>query len=149
MEGCLCFYPQGPLMNIKPEVCSVLNVCPLERTTGEQQQVSHSHKLADAADSTQSTLSCSAQSSEYSSCAASASTEELELLKQLSRSSSDAEDSIHSRSSRNSSCSPSADLGPQLPWMPTSCSVEDNEVQQQVGQQEEAYVTMSSFYQLK
>lgn len=137
--GMFLLFPQGLLMNIKPEVCSVLNVCPREGKTGEQQQELHSPNVADDADSTHSTLSCSAQSSEFSSSGASVSTKELELMTQLSRSSSEAEDCSNSRSS---SCSPPA-------WMPVSCSVENDEVQQQVGLQEEAYVTMSSFYQIK
>lgn len=138
-------------MNIKPEVCSALDVCPMERKTGEEQQEPRPHSLADATDNTRSTLSSSALSSEFSSCAASANTEELELLTQLSRSSSEGEDSSpsSSSSSRNSSFSPSVDVVPQLAWRPVSCSVEDNQVQRQVGQQEEAYVTMSSFYQIK
>lgn len=140
-------FPQGLFMNIKPEVCSALNVCPMEGTIGEEQQEPCPPYFANATDSTRSTLSCSARSSEISSCAASASTEELELLTELSRSSSEAEDSTHSSgSSRNSSRSPSTDVVPQLAWRPVSCSVEDNEVQRQT---EEAYVTMSSFYQIK
>lgn len=136
-------------MNVKPEVCSALKVYPMERTTGEPQQEYRPPTLADAADSTRSTLSCSAQSSEFSSCAASASTEELELLTQLSRSSSDSGDSVRS----SSSSSPSADGVPRLAWRPATPAadrdVEDNDVRRQVGQQEEAYVTMSSFYQIK
>lgn len=147
-EGCLCFSQQGLLMNIKPEVCSALKVCQMEKTTGELQQEARPPALADAADSTRSTLSCSTQSSEFSSCAASASTEELELLTQLSGTSSDAGDSVHS----SSSSSPWAGM-PWLASRPATLAaepgVEDNEVRQQVGHQEEAYVTMSSFYQIK
>ncbi|XP_075885947.1 interleukin-7 receptor subunit alpha [Nelusetta ayraudi] len=145
----ICSPNTGLLMNVKPEVCSALKVCPMERTTGEPQQEARPPTLADAADSTRSTLSCSAQSSEFSSCAASASTEELELLTQLSRSSFDSGDSVHS----SSSSSPSADGVPRLAWRPATPAgergLEDNDVRRQVGQQEEAYVTMSSFYQIK
>lgn len=100
-----------------------------------------------AAEGTQSTLACSIQSSDCSRNNTSVSTEEQELSLLLSKSSSDEEGSLRSTS-------PSPINGLQLrdrPDTPQSeHSSEGNEAEVfGVGQQEEAYVTMSSFYQIK
>lgn len=135
-------------MNVKPEVCSALKVCPVDAAGGAAQQELRPPAPADAADSLGSTLSSSGQSFGDSSGVASASTEELELLTQLSGSSSDAEGSVRSSSSGGSSeGGPSPAAGPQLVWRPVT--PEDSQGGRPGGQQEEAYVTMSSFYQIK
>lgn len=142
-QGFFSLFLQGLLLNVKPEVFSALKVCSLERTDGEPCQEAYPA----AADSTRSTLPCSAQSSEFSSCAASVSTEELELSMQLSRSSSEAEDSFHSTSPSPISVTQLQER-PLTP--PIECSDGSNEAEVvTVGKQEEAYVTMSSFYQIK
>lgn len=146
-QGFFSLFLQGLLLNVKPEVFSALKVCSLERTDGEPCQEVYPSTIAAAADSTRSTLPCSAQSLEFSSCAASVSTEELELSMQLSRSSSEAEDSFHSTSPSPISVH---QLQERPPTPPIECSDGGNEAEViKVGKQEEAYVTMSSFYQIK
>lgn len=88
--------------------------------------------------------SSSIQSSECSSTTSN-STEELEISALLSRNSSDREDNL-----------PSSTLTPLIvlqqedgPPTPQSAGGTGNEVEFGVNQQEEAYVTMSSFYQIK
>ncbi|KAM6902323.1 interleukin-7 receptor subunit alpha [Xenentodon cancila] len=124
----ICKPNKGLLLNLSPEVFSFLNVFPLE----EKDELP-----VDDADSSESS---SAQSSDCRS-AASASTEELELSALLSRSSSDSDTSLPSTN-------------------PSPVNVLESRPQPELGsatdraeggghQQEEAYVTMSSFYQLQ
>ncbi|KAI3361904.1 hypothetical protein L3Q82_002223 [Scortum barcoo] len=131
----ICKPNKGLLLNFKPEVFSALKVYPVEKT--EEQPSEEPEPSIDAADAAQPNPPCSAQSSDCSRSTTSVSTEELELSALLSRSSSDGEDSLQS-----SSPSPVNVLhlgeGPHTP--PPERSGGGNEA--------EAYVTMSSFYQI-
>ncbi|XP_051249892.1 interleukin-7 receptor subunit alpha [Dicentrarchus labrax] len=145
----ICKPNKGLLLNFKPEVFSALKVYPMEKT--EEQPCDETEPSiaasAPAAESTQSNHACSTQSSDCSRSTTSVSTEELELSALLSRSSSDGEDSLQSTSP-----SPIRDLQfGETPHAPQrGCSSEGNEAELfGVSQQEEAYVTMSSFYQIK
>lgn len=128
---------QPLLLTFRPEVFSALRVGPVETAACEETP-------APAADGAQSGEACSTQSSDCRSTT-SASTEELEISALLSRSSSEAEDSLPS-----SSPSPVASL--QLEERPEQpeLHVEGNELEVfGVNHQEDAYVTMSSFYKIK
>lgn len=115
---------QGLLLNFKPEVFSSLKVFPIE----EEPQ-----PLVDP-----DVEPSSAQSS-GSRSTTSISTEELELSTLLSKSSSSGEDSLQS-----SIPSPIDDTAPP------ECSSGGDQAKAFGGSpQEEAYVTMSSFYQVK
>nr|XP_004561925.1 interleukin-7 receptor subunit alpha [Maylandia zebra] len=136
--------PNNPLLlTFRPEVLSDLKVYPVETTAREETEPAISPASA-AAYSTQSSEPCSTQSLDCRSTA-SASTEELELSALLSRSSSEAEDSL-------SSCSPSPidilQLGERPEQPEQQFEVNDFEVFG-ANRQEEAYVTMSSFYKIK
>ncbi|XP_005470653.1 interleukin-7 receptor subunit alpha [Oreochromis niloticus] len=136
--------PNNPLLlTFRPEVFSDLKVYPVKTTACEETEPAISPASA-AAYSAQSREPCSTESSDCRSTA-SASTEELEISALLSRSSSEAEDSL-------SSSSPSPvhilQLG-ERPEQPEQ-QVEGNEFEVfGVNRQEEAYVTMSSFYKIK
>lgn len=132
-------------MNFKPEVFSALKVYPMEKR--EEQLRKETEASLTAADGSQSTHPCSTQSSDCSRSTTSVSTEELELSALLSRSSSDGEDSLQSTS-------PSPINVLQLRERPHTPQPERNHGGNEaevfgVGQKEEAYVTMSSFYQIK
>lgn len=132
-------------MNVKPEVFSALKIYSMEKIEGEpDEEPKPSH--AAAAECTQSNLLCSTQSSDCSRSTNSASTEELELCMLLSRSSSDGEDSLQSTSP-----SPIATVQreerEQTPLHECSNKRNEDEVLA-VSKREEAYVTMSSFYQI-
>ncbi|XP_069023847.1 interleukin-7 receptor subunit alpha isoform X1 [Embiotoca jacksoni] len=131
----ICRPNKGLLLNLKPEVFSALRVDPLEKTTSEEPST-------DDPDGRPWIDPGSTQSSDCRSTT-SATTEELELSTLLS--SSDGEDSLPSTS-------PSPVHVPPLeerPHTPERCA-EGMEVEVFGGsQQEEAYVTMSSFYQIK
>jgi len=129
-----CDVLQGLLLNLSPEVFSSLKVYPLERTACAEAEPSISPAAADGSHSS------STQSSDCKSTT-SISTEELELSALLSRSSSDCEDSVPS-----SSPSP-VEERPLTPQPEQLSGV--NEVEFGGNQQDEAYVTMSSFYQIK
>ncbi len=130
---------QGLLLNFKPEVFSALKVCPMEKTEEQPYEESEpSIAAAAAADSTQSNHPCSTQSSDCSRSTTSVSTEELELSALLSRSSSDGEDSLQSTSQSPINV---LQLGERPHTPPPERSSGGNEA--------EAYVTMSSFYQIK
>lgn len=118
---------QGLLLNFKPEVISALKVEKSEEQVCEETEPS----LAAAG----SYPPCSTQSSDSSRSTTSASTEELELSALLSRGSSDGEDSLQSASP-----SPVQDLErPHTPQPEHGSGANEAE----------AYVTMSSFYQIK
>ncbi|KAF0031819.1 hypothetical protein F2P81_016374 [Scophthalmus maximus] len=117
---------QGLLLNLNPEVFSALRVSPTlqPREETEPPLSPDDDALSDDPGSTQS-----------SDCRSTA-TEELEFSALLSRSSSDGEDGLHSDA-------PSPVQDPRLGGGGTEAQVFGR------GQQEEAYVTMSSFYQIK
>lgn len=128
---------QHLVLNVKPDVFSVLKVYSMEVTDAEP--VEESEPL-DAADGDESSLPFSSQSSDCSRSADSVSTEDLELSALLSRSSSDEEGSLQN-------AAPSPVEAPGTPQ-----SERDSEGKGAVfgvNKQEEAYVTMSSFYQIQ
>lgn len=123
MQLFLFSHLQHLVLNVKPDVFSVLKVYSM-----------------DAADGDESSLPCSSQSSDCSRSANSVSTEDLELSALLSRSSSDEEGSLQN-------AAPSPVEAPGTPQ-----SERDSEGKGAVfgvNKQEEAYVTMSSFYQIQ
>ncbi|XP_028273154.1 interleukin-7 receptor subunit alpha [Parambassis ranga] len=139
----ICKPNKGLLLNLNPEVISALNVYPPQKTALEEPEPMI--RPAAAADD-QSSDPCSTQSSDCRS-ATSASTEELELSALLSRSSSDGEDSLQSATPSPVNV-PRVMERPQTP--PAEPPVRGNEAKAPgISPQEEAYVTMSSFYQLK
>ncbi|KAM6900879.1 interleukin-7 receptor subunit alpha [Lycodopsis pacificus] len=130
----ICKTNKGLLLNFKPEEFSALKV---EKT--EKQSCEDAEPPVAAADELGSSPSCSTQSSDGSRSTTSVGTEELELSALLSRSSSsDGEDGL-----RITGPSPVEDLRlGERPLTPRpECSSGGNEA--------EAYVTMSSFYQIK
>lgn len=142
-KGLFSFSLQGLLLNVKPEVFSALKVYPMEKKPCEETEPS----ITAAAEGTQLTLPCSTQSSDCSRSTTTVSTEELELSALLSRSSSDGEDSLQSTSPSPINI---LELGERPHTPQPERSSEGNEAEVSgVGQQEEAYVTMSSFYQIK
>ncbi|KAG8010401.1 Interleukin-7 receptor subunit alpha [Nibea albiflora] len=136
----ICKPNKGLLLNFKPEVFSALRVYPMQKAE-EQPCEEAEPSITAAAEGSQSNHASSTQSSDCSRSTTSVSTEELELSALLSRSSSDGEDSLQSTS-------PSPidvlQLG-ERPHTPGGNEAEGFGV----NQQEEAYVTMSSFYQIK
>ncbi|CAK6980855.1 interleukin-7 receptor subunit alpha-like [Scomber scombrus] len=133
----ICKPNKGLMLHIKPEVFSALKISPMERASCEETEPS----LPAAAD--RSNAPSSSQSSDCSRDNASISTEELELL---SRSSSDGEDSVQS-SGPSPVDVPRFAERPHTPAPERSAGQNEPEVFA-VSQQEEAYVTMSSFYQI-
>lgn len=128
-------YLQGLLLNVKPDVFSVLKVYSVEEIDTEP--VAESEPL-EVADVDQSSLP-SSSFSQSSTSADSVSTEDLELSALLSRSSSEEEGSLQSAAP-----SPVEAPGtPQSEW-----DSEGKGTVFGVSKQEEAYVTMSSFYQI-
>lgn len=126
-------FSQGLLLNVKPDVFSILKVY----STEEIEPVEESDPL-DVADVDQPSLPCSSLSSDSRS-ADSVSTEDLEVSALLSRSSSEEDGSLQS-------AAPSPVEAPGTPQ-----SERDGEGKGTVfgvSKQEEAYVTMSSFYQI-
>lgn len=122
-------------MNVKPDVFSILKVYSIQETdVGPDDK---SEPLV-AADKDQSCFPCSSQSSDCSGSADSVSTEDLALSGLLSRSSFEEEDSLQS-----AACLPVEPPGMLQPV----CDEEKRSVFG-AGKQEEAYVTMSSFYQI-
>ncbi|XP_070781214.1 interleukin-7 receptor subunit alpha [Enoplosus armatus] len=132
----ICKPNKGLLLNFKPEVFSALKVYPIEKT--DEQPCEESEPSISAADGSLSNHPCSTQSSDCSRSTTSVSTEELELSALLSRSSSDGEDSLQSTS-------PSPINVLQLGERPDTPQAERSSG----GNEAEAYVTMSSFYQIK
>lgn len=134
-------------MNFKPEVFSVLKVYPMVKTEEQLCGVTEPSTTTAAAGGARSNHPCSTQSSDSSRSTTSASTEELELSALLSRSSSEGEDGL-----RSTGPSPIDILqlrdGPHAP-QPERSSGGNKAAAFGVSQQEEAYVTMSSFYQIK
>lgn len=123
-------------MNVKPDVFSVLKVYSTQETdVGPDDK---SEPLV-AADKDQSCFPCSSLSSDCSGSANSVSTEDLALSGLLSRSSFEEEDSLQS-----GACLPVEPPGMLQPV----CDSEENRSVFGAGKQEEAYVTMSSFYQI-
>ncbi|XP_040914841.1 interleukin-7 receptor subunit alpha isoform X2 [Toxotes jaculatrix] len=139
----ICKPNKGLLLNFKPEVFSALKVDPQEKT---EVQPSEETEPSLRPDSTRSNDPCSTQSSDCRSTT-SVSTEELELSGLLSRSSSDGEDSLQSVSPSPVNVLQLGD-GPHMPQPEPSSGGNKAEVFG-ASQQEEAYVTMSSFYQIK
>ncbi|XP_034457483.1 interleukin-7 receptor subunit alpha isoform X2 [Hippoglossus hippoglossus] len=125
---------KGLLLNFNPEVFSALRVSSMLQCCDEPES------SLSPADGAQSTHPCSTQSSDCRSTT-SVSTEELDLSALLSGSSSAADASLHSASP-----SPVHDL---LLEGTEGCSGANETEALGAGQQEEAYVTMSSFYQVK
>ncbi|XP_067339488.1 interleukin-7 receptor subunit alpha isoform X2 [Channa argus] len=141
----ICKPNKGLLLNLKPEVFSALKVYPMEETEEDQGEDTQPSVNALAADGTQSNNPSSTQSSDCRSTT-SISTEELELSTLLSRSSSNGEDSLQSTSP-----SPiNVLMLCEVPIPRPEGRSGGNQVELfGLGQQEEAYVTMSSFYQIK
>uniref|UniRef100_A0A3P8UBF1 Fibronectin type-III domain-containing protein n=1 Tax=Amphiprion percula TaxID=161767 RepID=A0A3P8UBF1_AMPPE len=128
----ICKPNKGLLLNFKPEVFSALKVYPLEKPACVEMESSQS-----------STQSSSQSSTQSSGCRSTTSviTEELELTALLS--SSSGEDSLQGSS-------PSHVPQPmETPGSPDRISAGHEVEVFGVSQQEEAYVTMSSFYQIK
>ncbi|MEQ2185905.1 hypothetical protein GOODEAATRI_022922, partial [Goodea atripinnis] len=130
-------FHQGLLLNLNPEVFSSLKVYPLEKTNFEEAEPSLGPAAADGSQSS------SNQSSDCRSTT-SVSTEELEISALLSRSASYGEDSLPSSS-------PSPVMVLQREDEAQNLQPENGSRGNAVGmnQPEEAYVTMSSFYQIK
>ena len=125
-------------MHFHPEVFSALRVDPKERAEEEPCEEAEPSTPADP---------CSTQSSDCSTSTTSVSTEELELSALLSRSSTDREDSLQSATLSPVHVLQPAER-PRTPEPESSGGGQEAEVFA-VSQQEEAYVTMSSFYQIK
>lgn len=122
---------QGLLLNFKPDVFSVLKVYSLEGMDGEPGEEA---EPLDGADVDRSSLPSSSQSSDCSGSADSVSTEDLEFSALLSRSSTDEEGSLQSV---------------EAPGTPQpERDSEEKGIGSGVSKQEEAYVTMSNFYQI-
>ncbi|MEQ2203965.1 hypothetical protein XENOCAPTIV_005822, partial [Xenoophorus captivus] len=130
-------FHQGLLLNLNPEVFSSLKVYPLEKTNFEEAEPSLGPTDADGSQSS------SNQSSDCRSTT-SVSTEELEISALLTRSASYGEDSLPSSS-------PSPVMVLQREDEAQNLQPENGSRGNAVGmnQPEEAYVTMSSFYQIK
>ncbi|XP_026153738.1 interleukin-7 receptor subunit alpha isoform X2 [Mastacembelus armatus] len=124
----------GLLLHFSPEVFSALTVFPQEKAEEQPIEDSQPSIGSAAADRSQSSDPCSTQSSDCRSTN-SVSTEELELSALLSQSSSDGEDG-------------SPITGPSPINVPQPGDGHEAETLG-VSQQEEAYVTMSRFYQIK
>lgn len=122
-------FHQGLLLNLNPEVFSSLKVYPQEEAPSEEAEPSLGPAAAGGSPSS------SAQSSDCRSTT-SISTEELEISALLSRSSSDGEDSLPRDSTSPVNVPQQEDQAGNL--QPDGLK-----------QPEEAYVTMSSFYQIK
>lgn len=132
---------QGFLLNVKPEVFSDLKIYPMEKTE------SSLASAAAAAEGTESNYPCSTQSCDCTRSTTSVSTEELELSTLLSRSSSDGEESLQSTSPTPVD---TLQLRKKHHTPQSECFSEGNEAEVfEISKQEEAYVTMSSFYQIK
>nr|XP_046231359.1 interleukin-7 receptor subunit alpha isoform X2 [Scatophagus argus] len=139
----ICQPNKGLLLNFKPEVFSALKVYPMEKAEEHPCEETVPSVIAAAAGGTQSNLPCSTQTSDCSTSTTSISTEELELSALLS----DREDSV-----QTTSPSPTQvlQLGERPDTPQPECSSGGNEAEVfRVSQQDEAYVTMSSFYQIK
>lgn len=134
----MLLFVQGLLLNFKPEVFSALKISPMERASCEEAEPSLRPAAADGTNTPSST-----QSSDCSTSNTSVSTEELELL---SRSSSDREDSLQSAGPSSVDVLRLAE-GTHAPAPERSAGQNEPEVFA-VSQQEEAYVTMSSFFQI-
>nr|XP_020478107.1 interleukin-7 receptor subunit alpha isoform X3 [Monopterus albus]XP_020478108.1 interleukin-7 receptor subunit alpha isoform X3 [Monopterus albus]XP_020478109.1 interleukin-7 receptor subunit alpha isoform X3 [Monopterus albus]XP_020478110.1 interleukin-7 receptor subunit alpha isoform X3 [Monopterus albus] len=138
----ICRPSKGLLLHFHPEVFSTLKVFPMEKPEEQLWEETDPPTGPAVADGSQPNDPCSTQSSDCRSTT----TEELELSALLSRSSSDGEESLQS-----TSLSPASVL--QLEdrdTPPPEHSRGGNEAEVfGVSQQEEAYVTMSSFYQIK
>ncbi|KAM7392266.1 hypothetical protein PAMA_007402 [Pampus argenteus] len=136
----ICKPNKGLLLNFKPEVFSALKISPIEKESCEETEPSIPAAPV-TADGTQSNTST--QSSDCSRSNDSISTEELELL---SRSSSDGEDSLQSSGPSTLDVIRFTER-PRTPAPEHSAGQNEAKVFA-VSPQEEAYVTMSSFYQI-
>ncbi|KAL7376413.1 hypothetical protein ABVT39_007741 [Epinephelus coioides] len=129
----ICKPNKGLLLNFKPEVFSALKVEKMEKQPCEE-----TLNAAAAADGAHSEFPGSSHSSDSSRSTTSVSTEELELSALLSRSSSDGEDALQSTSPSPVQVQPPEERA-HTPQPERSGG----------GNEAEAYVTMSSFYQIK
>ncbi|XP_037548432.1 E3 ubiquitin-protein ligase LRSAM1 [Nematolebias whitei] len=134
----ICKLNKGLLLNLNPEVFSSLKVYPLEKTDSDEVEPSFHPTAPDGFQSN------STQSSHCSSTTSN-STEELEISALLIRSSFEGKDSLLSTNPSPLNILQLEDR-PHTPQPEDSRSV--NGVEIGVNQQEEAYVTMSSFYQI-
>ncbi|MED6265249.1 hypothetical protein CHARACLAT_023411 [Characodon lateralis] len=133
----ICKPNKGLLLNLNPEVFSSLKVYPLEKTNFEEAEPSLGPAAADGSQSSSNqSFDCRSTTS--------VSTEELEISALLSRSASYGEDSLPSSS-------PSPVMVLQREDEAQNFQPENGSRGNAVGtnQPEEAYVTMSSFYQIK
>ncbi|KAM9338738.1 interleukin-7 receptor subunit alpha [Symphorus nematophorus] len=141
----ICKPNKGLLLNFHPEVFSALRVDPMERAEEPPCEEAEPSSAEDA----RSADPCSAHSSDCCRSATSVSTEELELSALLSRSSSDGEDSLQSASPSPVHALQPAER-PHTPEPEGGGGGGGNKAEAfAVSQQDEAYVTMSSFYQIK
>ncbi|XP_030004169.1 interleukin-7 receptor subunit alpha [Sphaeramia orbicularis] len=139
----ICKPNKGLLLTISPEVFSALKIYPKGQTE-EQPSEETQPVILPAADDVQVTNPCSTQSSDCSRSNISVSTEELELL---SRNSSEGEESLHSTSPSPVDTIQLREASNTLP--PEHINQEHEPEVFGVAQPDEAYVTMSSFYQIK
>ena len=126
---------------------SDLKIYPMEKAEPLLANAAAAAAAAAAPEGTDSNYPCSNQSSDCTRSTTSVSTEELELSTLLSRSSSDGEDSLQSASPTPVDA---LQLTERHHTPPSEGFSEGNEAELfEIGKQEEAYVTMSSFYQIK
>lgn len=148
----ICKPNKGLLLNFRPEEFSTLKVFPMEKP--EEQRLDDAEFLRPAAaEGSESSPPCSTQTSECSTTTTSISTEELEMSALLGRSSSDRGDEEDSRQGPGPGSSPINILQvEQRPQSTPEGSSRGGGLQAEVfgvNQQEEAYVTMSSFFQIR
>lgn len=147
MTDFVLFVQDLPMSFIPAEVFSDLKIYPVEKI--EQQHCDETEPTAAATDITQTKDPCSTQSSDCSKSTTSVSTEELDVSTLLSMSSARGEEYFQSRSPSPAEVFQPGE-GQHAPQ--PEYNIGDNEpdmfgVTQQV--QDEDYVTMSSFYQIK
>ncbi|CAJ1069867.1 interleukin-7 receptor subunit alpha-like [Xyrichtys novacula] len=141
----ICKPNKGLLLSFRPEEFSVLKVFPKDGLEDQPYEEPEPLVSAAPAENSESTPPCSTtQTSECSTTTTSVSTEELELSALLGRSSSDEEDSLQSFSPSPIDVEQRADT----PQQEGSGGGNLGEVFG-VSQQEEAYVTMSSFFKIQ
>ncbi|XP_068191070.1 interleukin-7 receptor subunit alpha [Antennarius striatus] len=136
----ICQPYKGHLLNFKPEVFSALRICPMEKTDEQPHENTELMSTSSADGGSPSGPPCSTQCSLGSASGTSVITEELQLSALLSRRSTDEEDT---RSSPIKTFQ-------KPPTMQAETSSGGHEADGSGGgQQEESYVTMSSFYHIK
>ncbi|XP_074546990.1 interleukin-7 receptor subunit alpha [Halichoeres trimaculatus] len=144
----ICKTNKGLLLNFRPEEFSALKVVPIEKPEDQQcDDVEFSRPAT--ADSSDSSPPCSTQTTECSTTTTSVSTEELEMSALLGHSSSgrgDDEDGLQSPGPSSINV-PQVEQGPHTPEGSSGEGLQPGVFG--VNQQEEAYVTMSSFFQIR